>query len=174
MNDSQSQGLLVAARIGGARGLKGEVSLEIRTDRPEESLEPGTIVQCTSKEHPRLTVASLVFYRDRVYAKFEGINSREAIEKLRGCELLVPPVEEEDAWYEHQLKGLAVVDTAGVSLGEVAAIVPGAAQDLLDVVTGEGAHVLVPMVYELMPEVDLDAGRVVLDPPGGLFDDQEA
>lgn len=174
MNDGQSQELLVAARIGGARGLKGEVSLEIRTDRPEECLAPGTQVRCTAADCPSLTVRSLTFHRDRVYVKFEGINTREAVEELRGSELLVPAVEEEDAWYEHQLKGLEVVDTTGSILGKVAGIHPGAAQDLLDVLTSEGAHVLVPMVYELMPEVDLESGRVILDPPGGLFDDQEA
>ena len=75
--------------------------------------------------------------------------------------------EDPDEFYDHQLIGLAVVDVDGTPLGEVKAVVHGSAQDLLTVRTPDGRDTLVPFVSALVPEVDLEAGRVVVaDRPG--------
>jgi 16S rRNA processing protein RimM len=77
--------------------------------------------------------------------------------------------EEEDAWYPHQLQGLAAVTRDGVALGTVKDLLTGLAQDLLVVTGTDGGEVLVPFVTALVPEVDVRGGRVVVDPPLGLF-----
>ncbi len=80
----------------------------------------------------------------------------------------------EDEWYDAQLVGLAAVDPTGEVLGVLSRVDHLPAQDLLVVRTPEGREVLVPFVAALVPTVDPGAGRVVIDPPGGLFDDLDA
>lgn len=75
----------------------------------------------------------------------------------------------EDGFYRHELVGLAAVSVDGETLGTVSDLLLGAAQDLLEVTTAAGEKILVPFVYEIVPEVDLEEQRVVMDPPGGLF-----
>ena len=110
-------------------------------------------------------------HKDRVLASFEECASREDAEALRGARLLVEEHEEEDAWYPHQLKGLAARTPGGEDLGTVTGLTPGAAQDLLLVKTQAGT-VMVPFVTQLVPTVDVEGGFVVIDAPPGLFDDQ--
>ena len=98
-------------------------------------------------------------------------------ELLRGTKLLldIGVSDEPDAWYEHELVGLRAILADGTDLGEVIRLDAGAAQDLLVVRrSGGGQEVLVPFVAALVPEVDIAGGRVVLDPPGGMFDPEEA
>ncbi len=103
---------------------------------------------------------------------FEELVDRNAAEAVRGTLLYATSARDEvpedpDEYYDHQLVGLAVVDLDGTPLGEVKAVVHGSAQDLLTVRTPDGRDTLVPFVAALVPEVDLDAGRVVVaDRPG--------
>ena len=80
---------------------------------------------------------------------------------------------EDDAWYAHELIGLRAVrrlpDGAVETLGEVVDLERGVAQDRIVVRTGSDRDVAVPFVAALVPEVDVEAGTVTLDPPGGLF-----
>jgi 16S rRNA processing protein RimM len=78
---------------------------------------------------------------------------------------------EDDAWYDHQLVGLRVLDPAGAELGEVVAVEHPPAQDLLVVRRPDGARRFVPFVAALVPAVDVAAGHVVVDAPPGLLDD---
>ncbi len=103
--------------------------------------------------------------------KFEGVDDRDAAEQLRGT-LYVPGAEarelEPDEFWPHDIVGCELFDTNGRSLGSVSAVVPGAAQDLLEIVTPSGTA-LVPLVQEIVREVDVAARRVVIDPPEGLL-----
>ena len=85
-----------------------------------------------------------------------------------------PASDEDDAWYEDELVGLRVRSPQGDDLGEVARLDTGGAQDLLVVRRPDGPNVLVPFVRALVPEVDVPGGFVVVDPPGGLFDPENA
>ena len=111
-------------------------------------------------------------HRDRFLVKFEGSDSRADAEALRGT-LFVPATDarelEEDEFWEHDVIGLEVVTADGERVGEVAAIIPGAAQDLLEISTPDGAR-LVPFVKEIVTGIDPDARRVTVDPPEGLLD----
>jgi 16S rRNA processing protein RimM len=104
--------------------------------------------------------------------KFVGIDTREAAEGLRGALYVTPDalreLDESEFW-EHDLLGCAVATVEGVEIGEVTGLIPGPAQDLLEVRTPSGPR-YVPAVKELIVEVDLTARRVVVDAPPGLLD----
>jgi len=160
---------LTAAIVGPAHGLRGEVILDVRSDDPEV-LAPGASLEIAGRG-AALTVRSVRVHKDRVLASFEECASREDADALRGARLLVEEHEEEDAWYPHQLKGLAARTPGGEDLGTVTGLTPGAAQDLLLVKTPAGT-VMVPFVTQLVPTVDVEGGVVIIDAPPGLFDDQ--
>ena len=160
---------LTAAIVGPAHGLRGEVILDVRSDDPEV-LAPGASLEIAGRG-AALTVRTVRVHKDRVLASFEECASREDAEALRGARLLVEEHEEEDAWYPHQLKGLAARTPGGEDLGTVTGLTPGAAQDLLLVKTPVGT-VMVPFVTQLVPTVDVEGGVVIIDAPPGLFDDQ--
>jgi 16S rRNA processing protein RimM len=171
--------LLVVARVGRAHGVKGEVAVEVRTDEPETRLAVGAVLVTDPPIRGPLTVRSAREHSGRLLVRFAGVDDRTEAEALRGTLLQVDvdpartPVED-DAWYDHQLVGLAVVDLTGAPVGEVRAVLHLPAQDLLAVVRPDGSEVLVPFVAEIVPDVDLAAGRVVVDPPPGLLDESEA
>ncbi len=160
---------MTAALIGPAHGLRGEAVLDIRTD-DTGLIHVGAVLETDSTTHPRLTVESLRRHKERVLVAFAEVLTREEIESLRGTAVLVEEHEEEDAWYPHQLRGLKAESPEGLPLGEVTGLRPGAAQDLLTV-RHEGRTVLVPFVRQLVPTVDLEGGKIIIDAPGGLFDD---
>ena len=169
---------VIVATIGRAHGLRGEVALTLRTDQPEERLQPGTAFTVTQDGRERtLTVARTRHQQDRWYATFEEVADRTDAESLRGIDLeLAVDAQEEaeedpDAWYPSQLKGLAVRHVDGRELGTVAGVEHYPAQDLLIVRTPDRRRVQLPLVEQLVPEVDLEAGVVLADPPGGLFDE---
>lgn len=174
MNSSEGSppGQLVAAVVGAPRGLQGEVSLLLRTDLADERFAEGQQLSTQNPAFPVLTVAKLSYYRGRAYARFVEVGTREEAEELRGTEVLVTPVLEEDAWYPHELVGILVEDSAGQVLGTVEGLLTGLAQDLLEVDSG-GQTVLVPLVSELVPVIDIAARRIVVTPPAGLFPETE-
>lgn len=170
--------LLTVAVIGPAHALKGEVRLEIRTDDPAGRLAEGTSLPTDPASAGPLTVSRLRFDGTRWFAAFDQARDRTAAEALRGVRLLVDTDEEidqddEESWYRHQLIGLRALSTQGEHMGEVVDLEPGVAQDRLVVRTPRGRRVAVPFVAALVPQVDPEGGTVTLDPPGGLFPEDD-
>jgi len=169
---------LVVGRIGRPHGLKGEVTVDPRTDEPERRFADGATLRTQRKrpggeEQGTLTVRGTRWHSGRLLATFEEIADRTAAEEARGTLLVVPVDPDEtpddpEEFYDHQLIGLSVVTTDGEPVGELAEVVHGAAQDLLVVRAGE-REVLVPFVAALVPEVDLPGRRIVVDDEPGLF-----
>lgn len=122
-----------------------------------------------------LTLESLRWHQGRVIAVFEGINDRNVAEQLRGVllcldsEQIVPP-DDPDEFNDHQLVGLRVESVDGETLGEVIRIDHAPASDLIVMRRPDGPDAFIPFVRQIVPEVDIAGGRVVVDPPGGLFD----
>jgi 16S rRNA processing protein RimM len=166
--------LLAVGRVGRAHGVQGEVSVEVRTDDPDARFAPGTSLVTDPRHLGPLTVESVRPHTGRLLIRFAGLGDRTAAEALRGVVLLVdsaeiPPTGDPDEFHDHELIGLAVVTTDGAEAGEVVDVEhPG--QDLLVLRRTGGGEALVPFVRAIVVDVDLTAGRVVIDPPPGLLD----
>ncbi|WP_128380947.1 ribosome maturation factor RimM [Streptomyces cavernae] len=167
---------LVVARIGRAHGIKGEVTVEVRTDEPELRLAPGAVLATDPASTGPLTIETGRVHSGRLLLRFEGVRDRNAAEALRNT-LLIAEVdpderpEEPDEYYDHQLMDLDVVTVDGVAVGRITEISHLPSQDLFVVERPDGTEVLVPFVEEIVTEVDLEAQRAVIDPPPGLIDD---
>ncbi|MEE4540864.1 ribosome maturation factor RimM [Streptomyces sp. V4-01] len=170
---------LVVGRIGRAHGIKGEVSVEVRTDEPELRLAPGAVLATDPAATGPLTIATGRVHSGRLMLRFEGVADRTGAEALRGTLLIAevdPQVTPEDPeeFYDHQLIDLDVVTVDGREIGRIAEITHLPYQDLLVVERPDGSQVLVPFVGEIVPEIDLEEQRAVIDPPPGLLDEAEA
>ena len=167
---------VVVGRIGRAHGIHGLVSVDVRTDEPERRLAPGAVLMTDPEARGPLTVVEGRVHSGRLLLQFEGVEDRTQAEALRGTDLVVDVdpselPEDDDEWYDHQVVGLAAVGTDGTAYGSVTEVVHLPMQDLLAVRTESGLEVLVPFVAAFVPQVDVAGGRVVLDPPGGLFEE---
>ncbi|OEU91398.1 ribosome maturation factor RimM [Streptomyces oceani] len=167
---------LVVARIGRAHGIKGEATVEVRTDEPELRLAPGVVLATEPADVGPLTVESGRVHSGRLLLRFEGVRDRGSVEALRNT-LLIAEVDPEqtpedpEEFYDHQLTDLEVVTGDGHVVGRVAEISHLPGQDVLIVRLPTGGEVLVPFVAEIVPEIDLGSQRVVIDPPPGLIDE---
>ena len=173
---------VVVGRLGRPQGLRGEVTVEVRTDEPDVRFALGASLLTRRKDlapapagvPPRLVVRSARDQGGRLVLAFEGIEDRTAAEGLRDVLVAVEvdPAElpeDPEEFYDHQLVGLRADLLDGTELGTVAEVLHLPSQDVL-VVRAEGrADVLVPFVETIVPVVDLADGRVAVDPPPGLL-----
>jgi 16S rRNA processing protein RimM len=159
------------ARIGKPHGIRGEVTVQVLTDAPEERFVPGTEFIVEPASSGPLTLEGARWNKDILLLSFAEVPDRNRAEQLRGVKLYLETEDLEDddeGWYEHELVGLAVrVD--GRDVGTVAALQTMPVQDLLVLDTPMG-EVLVPFVEEIVPEVDVEGGFIVLVPPPGLLE----
>lgn len=167
---------VVIGLIGPAHGIKGEVYVEPRTDEPARRFAPGAILSGVRRGEARdFEVQARKEHQGKNLIRFVGIDSRNEAEEIRGFELRCAPdserPEDPDEFYDHQLIGLEVHTDTGRLVGTLKQV-QHHAQDLL-VITTETGEVLVPFVTALVPEVDLDAGRLIVVDKPGLLDDEE-
>ncbi|BFV57129.1 ribosome maturation factor RimM [Kitasatospora sp. CMC57] len=170
---------LVVGKIGRAHGIKGDVSVEVRTDEPELRLGPGAVLLTDPASAGPLTIESGKVHSGRLLLRFAGVHDRNAAEALRGTMLIAEIDPEErpedpEEYYDHQLIGLDVVLLDGTLVGELSEVVHLPYQDLLTVTRPDGTEVLVPFVTRIVPTIDLENQRAVIDPPPGLIDPAEA
>lgn len=169
---------IVVGRIGKPHGIKGEVSVEPRTDEPDRRFAVGAQLKTQSKRPgapgpAHLTVDGLRWHSGRLLVRFAEIADRNAAEEARGTLLAIPldpteSPEDPEEFYDHQLVGLRVVTTGGREVGTLKEIVHGSAQDLLVIAT-DGPDALVPFVSQLVPEVDVPGGRILVEDLPGLL-----
>lgn len=180
------------ARIGKPHGVRGEVTVELFTDDPQSrfalgsvlGVQPGRTAQRGAggeKATEPLRVAALTVTGSRwnknvLVARFAEIADRTTAEAARGMELFAEVADlplEDDEWHQDDLLGLVVVDATRneARIGTVKALIQGRAQDLLEITPERGGPaVLIPFVEEIVPEVDLDRGLVLVAPPPGLLE----
>lgn len=171
--------LVTVGRIGRAHGIRGDVTVDVRTDSPEARFAAGAVLTTDPAAAGPLTVAHTRWHSGRLLVQFRGIRDRNGAEALRGVHLLADLDESErpedpDEFFDHQLEGLTVRLGDGSVVGEVAEVVHLPGHDLLAVRRPDGTEALVPFVADIVPEIDVDAGHVLVDPPPGLLDDQGA
>ena len=152
--------MLEVGRIAKAHGIRGEVIVELISNRPELRLASGSVL---SSARGPLEVLTSTPHQSRWIVAFRGIEDRNAAETYRGTVLTAEPVDGDDeTLWVHELIGAEVFDLEGRNYGAVEAVEANPASDLL-VLSGER---LVPLVFvkARLP------GRVVIDPPPGLLD----
>lgn len=158
--------------IAGAFGVRGEVRLKSFTAVPEDIASYAPLE--TEDGAHSYTVKITRQIKNGLAARLSGVTNKDAADALRGTQLFVPrerlPSLPDDEFYHADLIGLTVTDTGGAALGKVMAVLNNGADDLLELSTpGQKQTVLLPFTKAVVPTVDLSQGRIVADPPDGLF-----
>jgi len=170
---------VVVGRIGRPHGVRGQVTVEVRTDDPDLRFAPGATLLTEPVSRGPLTVEAMRWHSGTLLLTLIGpagevFADREAADTLRNTMLLVPvetlPVlEDPESFYDHQLVGLAAVLPDGSPIGEVTGV-RHEGTELLVVRRPDRPELLVPFVAAIVPTVDVAGGRLVVDPPEGLLD----
>lgn len=169
---------LVAGRIAKAHGITGELVVDVRTDDPDARFAVGNRLRLKNARagtERDVVISAVRPHAGRLLVRVEGIADRDAAEALRGHLFIVdsvdlPPIDDPDEFYDHQLEGLAVRTVAGVDVGSIVEVLHTPGGELLSVRAESGGEVLVPFVSEIVTEVSLADGIVLIDPPEGLLD----
>ncbi|MBS9534203.1 ribosome maturation factor RimM [Mycobacterium sp. M1] len=168
---------LTVGRVVKAHGIAGEVVVDVRTDDPEDRFAPGTVLRAKKRgEKPRdCVVESARQHGARLLVRLAGVTDRDAADAIRGSLLVIdsadlPPIDEDDTFYDHQLEGLRVRTVAGEDLGTVTEVLHTGAGELLSVKRTGGGELLVPFVAAIVTSVSLEDRVVQIDPPDGLLD----
>ncbi len=187
--------LLVVGQIGKPHGIRGEVSVVVRTDEPEERFVAGAVFATKVPRDRRVSAGpagaaaagvpyqvpaqmvleSIRWHQGRGIAQFEGVHDRNVAEALRGVFLQVDsdtlsPPDDPDEFLDHHLVGLRVESVGGAVLGTVADIDHAPSSDLIVLDKTDGGTALIPFVSQMVPTVDVPGGRIVVDLPEGLLD----
>ena len=168
---TEPEGMVCVGAIAGAFGVRGEVRLKSFCAEPAAIAEYAPLTLADGRSFG-LKITRTV--KGGYAARLSGIDHKEAADVLRGQRLYAPrdklPTLPDDEFYHADLIGLSVVDTGGVPLGRIQAIHDHGAGDLLEVAgPGLKGSVMMPFTRAAVPTVDLTAGRVIVDPPLGLF-----
>lgn len=174
---NQGKNQLRVGRLVKAHGLKGALKLELYTDNPERRFTPGAEFTLQVPEASPWHGKTVVVREYRVMngnpvVFLEDVEDREGAETLVRAILWIDQDDDEvedDAWFDHQLVGLDVVRDE-VVVGKVVRVEHFPAQDLLIVRSGD-QDIMVPFVQAIVPSVDVRAGRVIVTPPPGLFEE---
>jgi len=150
--------LLDIGRIVKPHGLRGEVVVELTTDR-RERIEPGAVL---SSDRGPLTIVASRPHQDKWLVTFEGIADRTAAERWLGVVLRAEAIDDPDALWVHELIGTEVIELNGARRGRVVAVVENPAHDLLELDSGA----LIPIVFV----TGCDDGITTVAVPDGLFD----
>jgi 16S rRNA processing protein RimM len=174
---------VIVGRIGRPHGIRGEVVIGVRTDEPDLRFAVGaTLGSAPSPDGDtptgQLRVASARWHSGQLLVGFAGVTDRTAAGELTGSWLSVdssqlPATGDPDEFRDHELIGLSVRTPAGQAVGVVTDVLHYG-QDLLVVRHPGGQEHLVPFVKAIVPEVDVAAGLLVIDPPPGLLDPAQA
>ena len=166
--------LVLVGRIARTHGHRGAVIVNPDTDFPEERFKTGATVWMLRAGVPEaVVILDAWLHQGRPVLTLAGVESMNDAELLRGVELRVPedtlqPLPE-GAYYHFQLAGCQVVSAAGDEIGVVTAVEGQAGGQRLVVATPEG-DVLVPFATSICTAIDVEARRIVIDPPEGLLE----
>jgi 16S rRNA processing protein RimM len=168
---------LIVGRVAKAHGVTGELVVDVRTDDPELRFAPGAILRAKASDHGEhnYVVTAARPHGNRLLLRLEGVADRNAADALRGSLFVIdsedlPPIDESDTYYDHQLEGLLVRTTDGRDIGTVAEVLHTAGGELLAVDRADAGELLVPFVTAIVTSVSLDTGIVEIDPPEGLLE----
>lgn len=159
--------------IAGPHGVRGQVRVRSYTVVPDDIAAYGVL---TNREATRSFELSLVGTgpKGQLLGRIAGIDDRDAAAALKGTELYVerdrlPDSSDDGSFYHADLIGLAARLADGTPFGRVTAVHDFGAGDVLEIVPPDGEPVMLPFTHAVVPEVDVAAGHIVVDPPAGLL-----
>lgn len=166
---------LVVGTVVGPHGIRGEVSVDARTDEPSVRFAYGGLLDTDPVDRGPLRVVGARPHGERLLVRFAGVRDRAGAERLRGARLTIDsqrltPSEASDEWGDHELVGLDAVTSTGTEIGTVTDVAHVPGQDLLVVDLRDGGEALVPFVSAIVTAVECQTGRLVLEPPPGLLE----
>jgi 16S rRNA processing protein RimM len=172
---------VTVGRIGRPHGVRGDVVVGVRTDEPELRFARGSRLDTDPVGVGPLTVAGHRWHSGELLVRFEEISDRTAAAGIGGTWLLVDsavlsPLDDPDEFRDGDLVGLSVRTVDGTVVGTVADVLHHG-QDVLAIdpaAGGPGGQILVPFVKAIVPEVDIPGGVLVIDPPDGLLNLEDA
>ncbi|HET8525291.1 MAG TPA: ribosome maturation factor RimM [Actinomycetota bacterium] len=160
---------VAVGRITRAHGVHGEVAVLVISEVPERFRDGATV---WTERGRALTVSASRSHGDRLLVRFEGLGDREQADALRGTLLVVPesasPALPEGSWWDHQIVGCAVETDAGRALGTVRDVIHTAANDVWSVVDTAETETLIPVIADVIVEVDVAGRRIVAREVPGL------
>ncbi|CAB4594279.1 MAG: ribosome maturation factor RimM [Actinobacteria bacterium] len=165
--------LLIVGRIGRVHGVRGEVTVEVRTDSPEERFQVGTAIATDPSKFGPLTITGQRWHNGILLLTFDGVSDRGAAEKIKNVLLMADvDIAESDAdeFHVQLLIGSTIELIDGTVLGTIDDVLTTKGQNLLSFMRG-GKQVLIPFVKAIVPTVDIAGRKVVITPPEGLLDE---
>jgi len=169
---------VVVGRIGRPHGVRGDVSIDVRTDEPDQRFAVGQSLIAGDPASRNLTVTAMRWHSGRLLVTFDSITDRTMADSVRGSilEATIDPSElpsGQDEYFDRQLEGLRAVTLDGVQLGKIDAVLHLPAQDVLSIKAEDDTEILIPFLELFVPEVDLAAGTLTVSPPPGLIGVEE-
>jgi 16S rRNA processing protein RimM len=172
---SVPDGYMAVGMVASVHGLRGEVKVELHTDFPER-FAPGEMVYLGANLQETVIVEARP-HQGHYLLKFRGIGSREQAEDLRGLWIFIPETDaadlEEDTYFVHDIIGLSVQTVSGKLLGTVDQVLFTGANEVYIVKTADEPprELLLPAIAEVIKQVDLENGILVVEPLPGLLDE---
>ncbi len=171
--DMQATQNICVGVIVAAHGIKGEVKVKSFTEDATKLASYGALFDEAGTQRFALTVTAVT--KGAVIAAIQGVNNRNAAEALKGTKLFVPrgalPELSEEEFYHADLIGLTAELRDGTELGAVTAVHNFGAGDVIEVKRKSGGTLDIPFTNTVVPVVDIEGGRIVIDPPDGLIDE---
>lgn len=153
-------GLLDVGRVGRPHGIRGDVFINLTTDRAERAAVGSRLF--VGKKW--LTIQTSAPSNGRWRVHFEGVDLRDSAASLTGQAMYAEPIDDPDVMWIHKLRGARVVDASGTDRGTCVAVIDNPAADILELSTGA----LVPATF--ITSFDADTALITVDPPEGLFE----
>lgn len=163
---------IVVGRIGRAHGLAGELYVRSESDAPDR-FQAGAVFATDEASPRKLEIRSIRRHNERLLVTFADISDRSSAESLRDVALTISADDRRqlagDEFWPDELIGLAVRDVAGDPVGTVTGVDTGGPQDRLIVQSNDGREAIVPFVLDLVPEVNIAGGWIIIDFVEGLL-----
>lgn len=172
---------LIVGRLRRPHGTEGELYVELLTDVPDETFRPEVELrigddrgEAPDERFPPLRIAEVRPFKEGLLVRFEGLDDRDRADLIRSRYLLrrteEAPPRKEDELFHHELVGLTVVTRDGKEVGRIREVYEVEPAILLEVLAGGDRELLIPFSRSIVVEWDLEAGRLVVDPPEGLLE----
>ena len=160
---------VAVGRITRAHGVQGELAVLVISEVPGRFADGETV---WLEDGRTLTVESSRPHKDRLLVRFREVQSREQAEALQRALLVVPeslsPELPEGSWWDHRIVGCAIETDTGRALGTIHDVIHTAANDVWSAVDDEGTGTLIPVLRDVILDVDMDAKRIVVREIPGL------